>query len=275
MEGTIITTFLIVFREALEASLIVGIIMTILVRMEQRRFFPHVYGSVLLAIGASFLIGMTLTHFTESTKEEFEKIIEGSISFIACCVLTYMIFWMDTQAKKIRPQIETKLEQAISQKEYWTLISLPFLAILREGAETVLFLKAVAMKNSGYISLWGGIVGFLLAVFIVGLIFILGKRVPLKPFFQSTSLFLLLVAAGLLAYGIHEFQEIGLIPEGYAPVWNINHILNEKQGIGAFLKSMFGYNGNPSLIEVIGYSLYILGIYIALRKRQPKLSTAN
>ena len=270
--GTIFTTFVIVFREALEASLIVGIILTVLARMNQKKYFPHVFASSALAIGISIVAGFALLRLTESAQGDWSKIIEGGISLLACCILTYMVFWMDTQARNIKPEIESQLETAISQKEYWTILTLPFLAIFREGAETVLFLSAVAAKNSAAVSTIGAVFGFILAVIIVAAIFIGGKRIPLKPLFKGTSIFILFIAAGLLAYGIHELQEVGWIPELIYPLWNINHILNEKEGIGAFLKGIFGYNGNPSLIEVVMYVVYMVSVFWTLNLRNKTTS---
>jgi len=267
LEGSIATTFLIVFREALEASLIIGIILTVLARLNQRKYFPHVVMSTFVAILVSFLAGKILVTLTETVQGNAEKLIEGGISLIACGVLTYMIFWMDRQARKFKPEIESQLEKAVSQGELITIISLPFLAVIREGVETVLFLSALSAKNSSSVSLLGGILGLILAVLIVLAIFVGGKKIPLKPLFQGSGIFLLLIAAGLLAYGVHEFQELGLISEIYAPIWNINHILNEKVGLGQFLKSIFGYNGNPSLIEVICYATYLYGVIFFLNKR--------
>ncbi len=272
MEANIVTTFLIVFRETLEASLIVGIILTLLARLNQTRYFPHVIFSSLAAIIASFIGGFILMNLTDSAQEQIGKIIEGGISLAACGILTYMVFWMDRQAKKIKTEIETQLEQAISRCEYLTMITLPFIAIFREGAETVLFLSAVAINNSGFISFWGGISGFLCAIVITLIIFLEGRRIPIRPLFQSTGFLLLFIAAGLLAYGIHEFQEIKILPELYAPIWDINHILNEKQGLGAFLKSLFGYNGNPSLLEVLSYCTYLAIIYFLLTRKKPELT---
>jgi high-affinity iron transporter len=130
----------------------------------------------------------------------------------------------------------------------------------------VLFLKAIALQSSSAVSLWGGLSGAALALGVTSAIFIGGRRVPLKALFRSTGAVLLFVAAGLLAYGIHELEELGWVPPLIAPVWNINHILNEKEGLGSFLKALFGYNGNPSLTEVLSYATYILVIFWALRR---------
>ncbi len=266
--GSILTTFLVVFREALEASLIVGIILTVLARLGQKKYFPHVLVSSLAAIGISILAGIFLMRLTASAQGKMKELIEGVISLAACGVLTYMVFWMDQQSRKIKSEIESQIEVAITRSEYITFITLPFLAIFREGAETVLFLSAIASQSSGMVSLIGSTSGFCLAVLVVAIIFIGGRRVPLKPLFRSTGLLLLFIAAGLLAYGIHELEEFGLVPGIYSPIWNINHILNEKEGVGAFLKSLFGYNGNPSLTEFLSYVAYLAGISMALNRRK-------
>jgi len=263
--GFVFTTFVIMLRETLEASIVVGIILTILSGMNQKKYFPHVIISILVAVIISVIAGFGLMTLTESVKGGMEKLIEGGVSLMACGVLTYMIFWMAEQSKHIKTDIEAKLEVAISRKEYVAIISIPFLAIFREGAETVLFLSALNTK--GAVSWVGALGGCSMAIFIACAIFIGGKRIHLGALFRGSGLFLLFVAAGLLAYGIHELQEIKLIPEIIYPVWNINHILNEKQGIGSFLKAIFGYNGNPSLIEVGSYVAYLVGVVFLLSKK--------
>ena len=179
-------------------------------------------------------------HPVASKIGDVEKIIEATISIAACGILTYMVFWMAQQARKIRSDLEVRVEQAVTSGEFFAIVLLPFLSVFREGAETVLFLKAVAIQNSGLVSFWGGVSGFALAAGIAFAIFVGGKKIPLRPFFQWTGYFILLIAAGLLAYGIHELHELGWIPPVIEPVWNINHILNEKEGLGSFLKALFG-----------------------------------
>lgn len=257
-------TLLVVFRETLEAGLIVGIILTVLAKLNALRYRKDVFLSVAAAVAASFAIAFIFHLSTQSITGMMEKWLEGGVSLVACAVLTHMIFWMDQQGKRIRPEIEEKVEMAISRGEYLTIVSLPFLSVLREGAETVLFLAAVSIQHSRSVSWLGGIAGSAAAIAISWLIFFGGKKLPVKAFFRSTGLLLLLIAAGLLAYGVHEFQELGLLPLEQT-AWNINHILNEKQGIGSFLKSLFGYNGNPSILEVIVYSLYLLVVAYFLR----------
>jgi len=268
-DGTLMATLLVVFRETLEAGLIVGIILTVLARLQAARYVPHVWSSVFAAAGLSVVAGWALSLATQATQGRWEKGIEGVISLAACAVLTHMIFWMDRQAKRIKPEIESRVETAVSRQELIAIMLLPFLAVLREGAETVLFLKAVAIQNSGSVSLAGGLLGGGLALAVTAAIFAGGRRVPLKPLFRTTGLVLLFVAAGMLAYGIHELEELGWIPQIVYPVWNINHILDEKEGLGSFLKALFGYNGNPSLTEVLAYLAYLGLVTRTLRRMEP------
>lgn len=271
--GNFFATFVVLLRECLEAGLIVGIILTVLVRLNHRRYFKDVFWSVGAAVGLSCVLGFIMMSVTSSFQGTMEKLVEGGVSIIACGVLTYMIFWMHAQSKKIKTDVEVSVETALSKQEYWAFVSLPFFAVLREGAETVLFLSALGAKNGGAVSFFGSAAGALVAVLISFMIFWGGKKISLKCLFGSLNILLLLMASGLLAYGIHELQEVKIIPVIVYPLWNINHILNEKVGVGSFLKALFGYNGNPSLIEVIAYASYLLtvGFFLFRRDRSNSL----
>lgn len=261
-------TFLVVFREALEAGLIIGIILTVLARLGARRYFSHVIGSAVLAVGLSVGVGLWLASLADTTQEKAKQILEGVISMAACGVLTYMFFWMDRQSRRIKSEIETRVESAISSRDDWAMMTLSFVAVLREGAETVLFLKAVAIQSGGAVSWLGGLAGCLTAVGLVALIFAGGRNVPLKPLFRGTGFLILLMASGLLAYGVHELEEAGWISPVIYPLYNINGFLNEKEGIGSFLKALFGYNGNPSLTEVFSYWTYLGVILFSFFRRK-------
>ncbi|OGW80291.1 MAG: hypothetical protein A3B72_08835 [Omnitrophica bacterium RIFCSPHIGHO2_02_FULL_45_28] len=259
---------MIVFRETLEAGLIVGIILTTLVKLNQKRYIPYVIISTVSAVAVSIVASLALSALTDSLQGNAEKMIEGLISLAASAILTYMVFWMSAQAKKMKSDVEMQVEQAVTKGEFFAIMTLPFLAVFREGAETVLFLKAVAIQNSGAVSFWGGFWGLALAVLTATALFLGGRKIPVRTFFKLTGFLILMIAAGLLAYGIHELEELGWIPQVLYPVWNINHILNEKQGVGSFLKALFGYNGNPSLVEVVAYWVYLVWVCAFLKFRK-------
>lgn len=263
---TIGATFVIVFRETLEASLIVGIILAMLSRLKAMAYASYVWMGTAIAVAASLLAGWAMSLATASAQGRWEGIIGGCISLAACAVLTWMVFWMDRQSKRLRPELEDRVEGAVTRHEVLALFLLPFLAVFREGAETVLFLKAVALQSAASVSLIGGLLGAGVAIGVTAAIFYGGRKVPLKTLFRTTGIFLLIIAAGLLAYGIHELEELGWLPPLISHVWDINHIVNEREGVGAFLKALFGYNGNPSLLEVIAYVGYLAVVSVALRR---------
>ncbi len=265
---SLFSVFLVVFREALEAGLILGIILTVLARLNAARYYSHIAASVALALAASLGAGSWLAGMAESDKEITGKIIEGVISIVACGVLTYMFFWMEKQGRYLKSSIETKVESAVTARDYWALMALPFFAVFREGAETVLFLKAVSFQSGGRISLEGALAGLAAAALVTALIFAGGRKVPLKALFRYTGILIVFIAAGLLAYGVHELNEAGWIPPVIDPVYNINAYLNDKKGIGSFLKAIFGYNGNPSLTEMAAYWLYLGSMVWAMRNKK-------
>lgn len=272
-EGAVFATFVVVFREALEAGLIIGIILTVLARQKaHHHYFSTIIASSAAALVLSFVAGNWIAGLADSAQDKAQEIIEGAISLVAAGVLTYMFFWMERQARHLKSEIQSKVEVALSSRDYAAMVALPFFAVFREGAETVLFLKAVAIQSGGSVSWQGGLSGLLAASAITALIFVWGKRVPLKPLFRGTGFFILLMAAGLLAYGIHELEEAGFIPQFIYPLYNINEFLDEKGGPGSFLKAIFGYNGNPSLTEVVCYWTYlavVLGMFLK-REKQAK-----
>jgi high-affinity iron transporter len=136
--------------------------------------------------------------------------------------------------------------------------------VIREGVETVIFLNAINYASG--INFLGGTLGIIAAIIVGYLFFISTKKINLKRLFNISSILLILFAAGLVAHGVHEFEEAGIVNGIIAPLFDINHILNEKGVFGSFLKGLFGYNGNPSLLEVIAYVAY-LGVIFYLYKR--------
>lgn len=273
--NVIFPTFIVVFREALEACLILGIILTVLARLGAKRYFSHVFASAAAAIAFSYAVGLWLAGLTEAGQETMGPILEGCISILAALVLTYMFFWMERQARFLKSEIETKMETALSTKDLFAIVSLPFFAVFRESAETVLFLRAVSIQSGGSISWVGGLLGTGAALGITAFIFVGGKRIALKPLFRGTGILILLMAAGLLGYGVHELNEIGWVPSVIEHVYNINPLLNEKEGIGSFLKALFGYNGNPSLVEMVTYWLYLGMMTWSIRRLRVPVAQKN
>ena len=253
-------SFLIIFREALEVSLIVGIILSFLLKTNQTKYNNTVYIGVLAGVLISIVAGFLIIVFKANFEGTAEQIFEGTTMLIGAVLLTSMIFWMMKQ-KKITEQLHVKISTHIQSASKIGLFSLAFVSVLREGIETVIFLSA-ANASTDSIDFIGVILGFSFAILLGYLIFVISIKINIRKFFKYTSILLIFFAAGLVAHGIHEFVEAGLIPSVIDQVYDINYILSDKSEFGLILKGLFGYNGNPTLIEVISYFGYLAFAYI-------------
>ncbi len=271
-----LSTLLITLREGLEAALIIGIILAYLVRTENAWGSKYIWLGTLLAVAASLIAGAGIYLLAGELEGQTEQIFEGAATLTAVGVLTWMIFWMRRQAVNIKAHLHAQIASALGTGSSLGLAALAFVVVVREGIETVLFLFAASrVAESPILSAAGGILGLALAVAIGYSIYRGTSRLNLRTFFGVTSLLLILFAAGLLAHGIHEFQEAGIIPTVVEHLWDINHVLPESSGPGVFLTALFGYNANPSLVEVIAYLSYLVFTMVAYFRPTTSASTVN
>lgn len=251
-------SLLITLREGLEAALIIGIVLAYLARTDNRQWFKHVWLGTALAILASLTIGAIVYLSVGELEGRAEEVFEGLAMLTAAGILTWMIFWMRKQAINIKGHLHAQVQSALGSGSSLGLVILAFVAVAREGIETVLFLfAATRVAESTFLSTLGGVLGLVLAIAIGYSIYKGTSKLNLSAFFNVTSLLLILFAAGLLAHGIHELHEAGIIPPLVAHVWDINYVLPENSTFGRFLTGIFGYNANPSLVEVIAYFGYL------------------
>lgn len=256
---------LIAFREGLEAALLVGIVLSYLQKTGQQGRSKYIWLGVFGAVVASIGLAIVIQFIGVKLEGRAEEIFEAMTMFLAVGVLTWMIFWMQYQARLIRSSLESKVQSAIETGRNRGLTLLAFVAVFREGVEMVLFLSAAAFAVEGGATLTGALIGLALAGLIGYLTYQTTSRLDIQLFFRITSVVLLLFAAGLLAHGIHELQEAGILGTLYEPIWDTNHILDEKSTLGEFFKALFGYNGNPSLEEAIAYGAYWLMALLGIR----------
>ncbi len=251
-------SLLITLREGLEAALIIGIILAYLARTGNRQGFKPVWLGTALAVLTSLMAGAAIYVLAGEFSGRAEEIFEGSAMFLATGVLTWMIFWMRRQAIDIRAHLQTQVQSALTSGSSLGLVLLAFVVVVREGIETALFLfAATRVAESPALFTTGGILGLAIAIGLGYSLYKGATRLNLRAFFNVTSVILIIFAAGLLAHGIHEFQEAALLPTLVEHLWDINHILPEQSTLGQFLTALIGYNGNPSLLEVIAYFTYL------------------
>jgi high-affinity iron transporter len=270
---------LITFREGLEAALIVGILIGYLVKIGQGHRARMAWAGVGTAVALSALLAFGISAVGAELQGRAEQIFEGVTMFLAVGVLTWMIFWMRFQARFLKVSLEKEVQTAATSGQTLALFGVAFVAVFREGVETALFLSASAFAADGAGTLIGALLGLAIAATLGWLIYASTVRLNVRLFFNVTSVLLLFFAAGLLAYGVHEFQEASLLPMTIEHVWNINHILDEKSALGEIMKALFGYNGNPSLLEVISYAAYwvvaLAGVRWWVGRRAARMTAAQ
>jgi len=259
-------SFLLALREGLEAALIIGIILGVLKKVGGPQLAKNVWMGAGSAALLSLIAALILNAIGASFEGTAEEIFEGFAMLTAAGVLTWMIFWMRQQARTIQTELEADVRRAALTQSGKALFFLAFVAVLREGIELALFLTAASVTSSAQQILIGGFLGLIASAVFGWLLFATTSQLNLKVFFQVTSVLLILFAAGLVAHGVHEFNEVGWIPGIIEHVWDMNHIVNEMETLGLMLKALFGYNGNPSLTEAAAYILYFVGISLVLQK---------
>ena len=307
---------IIVFREVLEGSLIVGILYTYLKKTNQPAAILRLWQGVAAALIVSVLGSFIFQIFADGFEGRAGKLFEGIIMIIAAVVLGSMIVWM-AKNRNIAEDLKDKANEALSGENVgYGIFALAFVSVFREGIETILFLYGIIIKEGG-LNIVLSLVGAALGIGLSFMIFIQGKKVPLKTFFNVTSVILIFVAAGMFTYGVHELESARVIPfyggeviendnsfvakrmngdtkiftfdsssdniddvsykasKWASRIWDLNPpknfdgtypVFHDKGAIGGLMKGLFGYNGDPSAIELIAWVLVATGLGLIWRK---------
>tara|TARA_Y100000996_G_scaffold123265_1_gene92795 strand:- start:3174 stop:4115 length:942 start_codon:yes stop_codon:yes gene_type:complete len=200
---------IIMFREVLEASLIIGILYTYLKKSGNDKALKMLWSGVGAAILLSIIVSIVFQIVADGFEGNSSKIFEGIVMIIASVVLTTMIIWM-AQNKNISEELKSKAKESLTSGFKYGIFTLAFVAVFREGVEIILFLYAIAVKDG--VAVLPSIIGSILGLAGGYAIFVQGIKIPLKKFFNVTSVFLIFVAAGMLTYGVHELESGGVIP---------------------------------------------------------------
>ena len=194
-------------------------------------------------------------------EERAEEIAEGTIALVAAGLLTWMIFWMGSQARHIKGRLEHQVDVAVATGGATALAAIAFFAVLREGLESALFLISTTVgTGADWLQLLGGILGLGVATAVGYLIYRGGTSIDIRRFFRFTGVLIILFAAGLIAKGIHEFQEVGMLPIVADPLWDLGILDPETNLLARFARSLFGWRPDPSLLMVAGYFGYLVPV---------------
>ncbi len=252
------------FREGLEAALIVAILLGYLRRMGYASARKYVW----LGVGTASALTVGFVLLLQAVGATFDYpakgIYEGVTSLLAVGMVTYMTFWMARQGRRMKSELEEGARASLAEGAVWGLFTLAFITVIREGVETALFLSASAFASSGSAILVGGVLGLLIAVGVASAIYLGGVRLHLGTFFRVAGVLLVVFGAAILRYGVHEFEEVGLLPPIIEHVWDTGAVVSDSSGPGAVLRAIVGYTSEPSLLQLICYFGYYLVVGLAL-----------
>jgi high-affinity iron transporter len=251
--------FLIMFREGVEAALIVGIIASYLRQTGRTRLMKFIWEGISLATLMCLIVAVILQLTSQDFPQKQQELFASAIALIAVGVLTWMVFWMRKAARSIKGELQSQVELALSSdRTGLALVGMAFLAVAREGLETVVFLLATFQQNLGIQAPLGALLGYMAAIAVGVGIYQGGIRINLSRFFRWTGAFIILVAAGLFSSAFRAAHEAGVWNLFQATVFDASEILPTHSLIGSVLAGIFGYNDTPSVSEVMAYFGYLI-----------------
>lgn len=250
--------YLIGLREGLEAALIVAILVAYVVKLGQRSLLPRLWAgvalAVLLAMGAGAFLQLTSQTLTFEAQEAFG----GFMSILAVALITWMVFWMAKRAHAIKGHLHGEVDKALLGGA-WTLSIVAFIAVAREGLETALFLWA-GIQSSGTTAapIIGAALGLATAVLIGVLIYRGAVRLNLSRLFTWTGAGLIIVAAGVLSYGVHDLQEAGLLPGLNTLAFDVSAQIPPSSWYGTLLKGTVNFSPATTWLELVAWWAYVI-----------------
>ena len=269
--------FLIMLREGLEAALIVGIIASYLRQTGGRAWIPAIWVGVFLAIAMSLFVGALLQFARAEFPQKAQEGFEAAIGLAAVGMLTWMVFWMKKAGRTIGAELRHSVDDALSDERVgsaagaaWALILMSFFAVAREGLESAFFLLAIFQQSPGPGAMLSALAGILVSALAGIAFFHWGVRIDLRRFFRWTGIFILVVAAGLLAGVVRRLHEAGLWNLLQERVYDLSHTLPATSILGTILSGVFNYQESPALGEAIAYAAFLATtILLFLRPSAP------
>jgi len=277
----VFANYLIGLREGLEAALVVSILVAYLVKTERTHLLPRIWAGVGVAVAVSLAFGAALTYGPRGLTFEAQELIGGLLSIVAVGFVTWMIFWMARAARGLGGELRGAVDRAADGGR-WSLVIVAVLAVGREGLETALFLwaatnaatrDAVGAVTPTWEPLLGAALGLLTAVVLGVLIYKGAVSVNLSTFFTWTGGFLIVIAAGVLAYGVHDLQEAGFLPGLNNLLFDVSDTIDPNSWYGALLKGVFNFSPQTTRLEAAAWLLYlvpVMTIYLYQMRNRPK-----
>jgi high-affinity iron transporter len=268
----LLANFLIGLREGLEAALIVGILVAYLKKTNNKSGAIAVLWGTLAAILVSILVGIGLTVFVSVAPEGINEMIAGLASIVAVVFVTWMIFWMSQQSRALKGELHKKID--LASTSVFTLVGVAFFAVIREGVETSVFLwSSSRAAGEDTNPVLGATLGLLVAAGLGYLIYRGALKLNISKFFKYTGAFLVIVAAGILAYGVHELQEIGWFPFLTEKAYDLSGIIPKDSLVDVLLRGTISFRRSPAILETIVWFAYLIPVAFLYLKPSKKVTT--
>jgi len=270
----LLSTALIGLREGLEASLVVVILIAFLVRTGRRWALRWVWLGVAVAVALSVGLGAFLTYATTGLDFRTQELVGGSASILAVAFVTAMVFWMKSAARTISGELKGRLDRALDLGPLAVAL-VGFLGVGREGLETAIFFYATvqAAGQGTTAPIIGWSVGLLGAVVLGWLVYRGAVRINLATFFRWTGTLLVLVAAGILAYGVHDLQEAAFLPGLTTLAFDVSHVIAPDGWLGTLLKGILNFTPQTTVLQAVAWVLYV-AVVLTLFLRRPRTRPA-
>ncbi len=252
-------TFVIGLREGMEAALIVGIVAAFLGQQSQRRALRQVWIGVGLAVAICVAIGIALQIVSSELPQRQQEGLETVVGLIAVVMVTYMVLWMRRHARHMKGDLERSASSALARGSARALVVMAFLAVLREGIETVVFLLATFNASGNATTSWvGALLGIALAVVLGYGIYKGGVRINLGRFFKVTGIVLVVIAAGLVMSAAHTASEAGWLTVGQHQAADLSWLVRPGTPLSSLVTGVLGIQPQPSVAEVLAYLVYLV-----------------
>ncbi|MFL6181303.1 MAG: iron uptake transporter permease EfeU [Actinomycetes bacterium] len=265
--------FLITLREGLEAALVVSILIAYLVKTDRGQSVRYVWAGVGAAAVFSLAVGGALALAADELPEEAQAAFEGLMALLAVAFVTWMVFWMARNARQLKGQLQEHLDKAAAAGA-GALAAMAFIAVSREGFETALFLwTSLQTTGGGWLAILGGLLGLVAAVALGVLIYRGALRINLSTFFKWTGIALIVIAAGVFTYGIHELQEAGLLPGEDSIAFDASGAFPSDSVQYTLVRGLLSVRTVPSWLEVFAWFAYlvpVMAIFLRMIRTPPR-----
>ncbi|HYG45979.1 MAG TPA: FTR1 family protein [Bordetella sp.] len=260
----------IVWRESVEALLIVGILYSWLrASPEGRRGLPYLWGGVAAGLALAVALALVLLGVSSWLSDEGQEWFQAGMSLVACALVVQMVVWMKKHGRTLKSDLESGASTSLAQDSWWGLLALVMIAVAREGSETVVFLYGSVSAGQGgdtAMLALAGAAGFAIALLTFWLLQLGGRLITWRRFFRLTEILLLLLAGALLMGGLDRLISLGVLPTLVDPVWDSYWLLDDSSGVGKVLADFAGYRAYPALMSVLLWLAYWVVVWALLRR---------